>query len=37
MAISHIEKEEPDKMWKMYFDGAVNSMGRGVGAVLVSP
>ncbi|PKI70481.1 hypothetical protein CRG98_009115 [Punica granatum] len=29
------EKEEPT--WKMYFDGAVNSMGSGVGAVLISP
>ncbi|XP_031394231.1 uncharacterized protein LOC116205722 [Punica granatum] len=28
-------KEEPT--WKMYFDGAVNSVGSGVGAVLVSP
>ncbi|PKI73168.1 hypothetical protein CRG98_006455 [Punica granatum] len=29
------EKEEPT--WKMYFDGAVNSMGSGVGVVLISP
>ncbi|PKI62017.1 hypothetical protein CRG98_017603, partial [Punica granatum] len=29
------EKEEPT--WKMYFDGAVNSMGSGVGAILISP
>ncbi|PKI69349.1 hypothetical protein CRG98_010255 [Punica granatum] len=29
------EKEEPT--WKMYFDGAVNSVGSGVGAVLISP
>ncbi|PKI49419.1 hypothetical protein CRG98_030189, partial [Punica granatum] len=29
------EKEEPT--WKMYFDGAVNSVGPGVGAVLISP
>ncbi|XP_031402576.1 uncharacterized protein LOC116212143 [Punica granatum] len=28
-------KEEPT--WKMYFDGAVNSVGSGVGAVLISP
>ncbi|PKI50907.1 hypothetical protein CRG98_028705 [Punica granatum] len=28
------EKEEPT--WKMYFDGAVNSVGSGVGAVLIS-
>ncbi|PKI63994.1 hypothetical protein CRG98_015607 [Punica granatum] len=29
------EKEEPT--WKMYFNGAVNSLGSGVGAVLISP
>ncbi|PKI60705.1 hypothetical protein CRG98_018901 [Punica granatum] len=29
------EKEEPT--WKMYFDGAVNSMRSGIGAVLISP
>ncbi|PKI51576.1 hypothetical protein CRG98_028038, partial [Punica granatum] len=29
------EKEEPT--WKMYFDGAVNSVESGVGAVLISP
>ncbi|PKI48712.1 hypothetical protein CRG98_030893 [Punica granatum] len=29
------EKEEPT--WKMHFDGAVNSVGSGVGAVLISP
>ncbi|PKI60160.1 hypothetical protein CRG98_019448 [Punica granatum] len=29
------EKEEPS--WKMYFDGAVNSVGSGVGAILISP
>ncbi|PKI68443.1 hypothetical protein CRG98_011168 [Punica granatum] len=29
------EKEEPT--WKIYFDGAVNSVGSGVGAVLISP
>ncbi|PKI58438.1 hypothetical protein CRG98_021196 [Punica granatum] len=28
-------KEEP--AWKMYFDGAINSVGSGVGAVLISP
>ncbi|PKI65184.1 hypothetical protein CRG98_014423, partial [Punica granatum] len=28
------EGEEPG--WKMYFDGAVNSMGSGIGAVLIS-
>ncbi|PKI61410.1 hypothetical protein CRG98_018184 [Punica granatum] len=29
------KKEEPT--WKMYFDGAVNSVGSGVGTVLISP
>ncbi|PKI62786.1 hypothetical protein CRG98_016829, partial [Punica granatum] len=29
------EKEEPT--WKMYFDGAINSVGSGVGVVLISP
>ncbi|PKI44056.1 hypothetical protein CRG98_035558, partial [Punica granatum] len=29
------EREKPG--WKMYFDGAVNSMGSGIGAVLISP
>ncbi|XP_031378344.1 uncharacterized protein LOC116193739 [Punica granatum] len=29
------EGEEPG--WKMYFDGAVNSTGSGIGAVLISP
>ncbi|PKI65802.1 hypothetical protein CRG98_013807 [Punica granatum] len=29
------EKEEPT--WKMFFDGAVNSVGSGVGVVLISP
>ena len=33
MAILQIEKEG----WKMYFDGASNPLGRGVGAVLISP
>ena len=32
---------EPDNVepwhWKLYFDGAANSTGNGVGAVLVSP
>ena len=39
MAILQIEKEESpeDDGWKMYFDGASNALGRGVGAVLISP
>ena len=39
MAILQIEKEEPpeEEGWKMYFDGASNALGRGVGAVLISP
>ena len=39
MAVLQIEKEESPKEegWKMYFDGASNALGRGVGAVLISP
>ena len=39
MAVLQIKKEEsPEKEgWKMYFDGASNALGRGVGAVLISP
>ena len=39
MAILQIDKEEPmkKKNWKMYFDGASNAFGHGVGAVLISP
>ena len=39
MAILQIEKEEsPEKeVWEMYFDGASNALGRGVGAMLISP
>ena len=39
MAILQIEKEESPKEeeWKMYFDGASNALGRGVGAFLISP
>ena len=39
MAILQIEKEESleGEGWKMYFDGASNALGRGVGAVLISP
>ena len=38
MAVLQIEKEESPKEegWKMYFDGASNALGRGVGTVLIS-
>lgn len=29
-------KEVPKKYWRLYFDGALNSQGRGVGIVLIS-
>ncbi|PKI73962.1 hypothetical protein CRG98_005638 [Punica granatum] len=35
--ILQIDEEEDEPTWKMYFDGAVNSVGSGVGAVLISP
>ena len=39
MAILQIEKKESSEEdgWKMYFDGASNALGSGVGAVLISP
>ncbi|XP_017978295.1 PREDICTED: uncharacterized protein LOC108662437 [Theobroma cacao] len=39
MAILHIEKDDPNEPnpWKMYFDGASNALGHGIGTVLVSP
>ena len=39
MAVLQIEEEESPEEdgWKMYFDGALNSLGRGVGTVLISP
>ena len=39
MAVLQIEEEKsPDEVgWKIYFDGASNTLGRGVGAVLISP
>ena len=39
MEILQIEDEESPKEdgWKMYFDGASNALGRGVGVVLISP
>ena len=38
MAVLQIEKKEsPEKdVWKMYFDGASNALGRDVGIVLIS-
>ena len=39
MAVLQIEKEESleEDRWKMYFDGASNALGYGVGAILISP
>ena len=39
IAILHIDKEEPMKVknWKMYFDGASNTLRHGIGAILISP
>ncbi|KAJ9168484.1 hypothetical protein P3X46_020001 [Hevea brasiliensis] len=31
------EEEGPADVWEMYFDGAVNLSGNGIGAVLISP
>ena len=31
------EKTPEEDGWKMYFDGASNALGRGIGAVLISP
>ena len=38
MAVLQIEEEESfeEDGWKMYFDGASNALGRGIGAVLIS-
>ena len=38
MAILQIDEEKTPEEdgWKMYFDGASNALGRGVGAVLIS-
>ncbi|KAJ9135135.1 hypothetical protein P3X46_032349 [Hevea brasiliensis] len=30
-------EEKPNDVWEMYFDGAVNLSGNGIGAVLISP
>ncbi|XP_031405683.1 uncharacterized protein LOC116214414 [Punica granatum] len=35
--ILQVDEEKKEPTWKMYFDGAVNSVGSGVGAVLISP
>ncbi|PKI59190.1 hypothetical protein CRG98_020419 [Punica granatum] len=35
--ILQVDDEGEKSGWKMYFDGAVNSMGSGIGAVLISP
>ncbi|PKI41673.1 hypothetical protein CRG98_037936 [Punica granatum] len=35
--ILQVSNEEETLGWKMYFDGAVNSTGSGIGAVLISP
>ncbi|PKI69672.1 hypothetical protein CRG98_009943, partial [Punica granatum] len=35
--ILQMNDEEKTPRWKMYFDGAVNSTGSGIGAVLISP
>ncbi|XP_031392283.1 uncharacterized protein LOC116204334, partial [Punica granatum] len=35
--ILRVDEEEDGTVWKMYFDGAVNSTGSGIGAVLISP
>ena len=39
MAVLQIEEEKSheENGWKMYFDWASNALGRGVGAVLISP
>ncbi|PKI59070.1 hypothetical protein CRG98_020525 [Punica granatum] len=35
--ILQVDDEKDEPTWRMYFDGAVNSAGSGVGAVLISP
>ncbi|PKI39027.1 hypothetical protein CRG98_040593 [Punica granatum] len=35
--ILQVSEEEENPGWKMYFDGAVNSTGSGIGTVLISP
>ena len=33
----YVEEDDEVKKWSLYFDGAVNALGRGIGAVLISP
>ncbi|KAK8661752.1 hypothetical protein V6N13_091347 [Hibiscus sabdariffa] len=35
--ISYLEESNTKKSWVLYFDGASNFLGRGIGAVLISP
>ncbi|KAK8703732.1 hypothetical protein V6N13_047378 [Hibiscus sabdariffa] len=35
--ISHLEESNTKKSWVLYFDGASNFLGRGIGAMLISP
>ncbi|KAK9029881.1 hypothetical protein V6N11_031323 [Hibiscus sabdariffa] len=37
MNVSNLEEGDVKDSWVLYFDGASNSIGRGVGAVLISP
>ncbi|XP_017970484.1 PREDICTED: uncharacterized protein LOC108660721 [Theobroma cacao] len=39
MAVLHIKNGGPNELnpWKVYFDGASNALGYGIGAVLISP
>ena len=38
MALSHIKEESSEKIcWKLYFDGASNALGHGIGAILITP
>lgn len=36
MVIHQTRREDEGQFWKLYFDGAVNMIGAGVGAILVS-
>ena len=37
MEDSELKDPEDEQQWQLYFDGAVNRRGRGVGAVLAMP
>ncbi|KAK8593128.1 hypothetical protein V6N12_045214 [Hibiscus sabdariffa] len=37
MSVSNLEEDDIEDSWVLYFDGASNSLGRGIGAVLISP